>query len=363
MSMRRCVTVLAMTILAVWWAAPAAGAKTKTVVAGGPPPTASLAGPTRFPKALDLNGFFRRRITIHTGDSVRWVFSRRVVHTVTFLPPGQRAPSLEVPDPANPYTGFNDAAGAPFWFNGQPSLLIPPQHALPQGGGSTDGRTYQNSGLSAPAFRPYNLKFTKTGSFRYICLVHPGMAGTVNVVPKRRPIPSDAADRAARRFEFARAVQRARQLARFRPTGNSVVAGHDSGTVSWFRFFPGTRTVRVGQSVRFSISSRSEIHTAAFGPTAYRDALEKELIMAQPQPTGPPRLQFNPLIFLPSDPMLPPYNGANHGNGFLNTGVLDTNPNTPPPSSANVTFATPGTFVFECTIHPGMEARIRVTPG
>jgi plastocyanin len=360
MSVRRCVKVLAITILAALGTASTAGAKTKIVVAGGPPPTANLAGPTKFHKELDLNGFFRRRVTIHVGDSVRWVFSRRVVHTVTFLPPGQKTPALEVPDPAHPYTGFNNAAGAPFWFNGQPSLQVPPEHAFPQGGSSTDGTNYANSGLSAPAFHPYKLTFTKAGTFRYICLVHPGMAGSVKVLPKGRAVPSDKADRAARTAEFARAVKQAGQLARFTPTGNTVVAGHDSGTVSWFRFFPRTMAISVGQPVRFSIASKSEIHNVTFAPTAYRDALEKDLIMAQPQPSGPPRLQFNPLIFLPSDPVLPPYTDLNHGNGFLNTGVLDTNPNTPPPSSADVTFATPGTFTFECTIHPGMEGTIKV---
>jgi plastocyanin len=361
MSTRRCVTVLAIATVATLGAAPTASAATKLVVAGGPPPTASLAGSAKFPKGLNLNGFFRRQITIHAGDSVRWVFSHRVVHTVTFLPPGQQRPPLEVPDPAHPYTGFNDAAGAPFWFNGQPSLLIPPEHGLPQGGSSTDGTKYENSGLSAPAFRPYKLTFTKTGTFRYLCLVHPGMDGRVKVLPKGGAVPSATADAAARRAEYAQAVKRASQLARFTPPAKSFVAGHDSGTVAWFRFFPASQTVSVGQSVRFSISSKSEIHTVTFGPTPYRDALEKQLVLAQPQPGAAPRLEFHPQIFLPSDPVLPPYTSLNHGNGFLNTGVLDTDPKTGPPSSTNVTFGTPGTFVFECTIHPGMEATIKVT--
>ena len=362
MSIRRCVTVLAIAMLGALCAAPTAGAKTKTVVAGGPPPTANLAGAAKFPSELDLNGFFRRQITVNVGDSVRWAFSHRVVHTVTFLPPGQSRPTLETPDPAHPYTGFSDAAGVPFWFNGQPSLLIPPDHAFPQGGTSTDGKTYKNSGLSAPAFKPYKLTFTQTGTFRYLCLVHPGMQGSVKVLPKGRAVPSAHADAAARTAEYTAAIKQGKQLAKFTPAANAVVAGHDSGTVSWFRFFPRNLTVGVGQSVRFSVSSKSEIHTVAFGAgTPYFDAIEKDLVMAQPQPTGPPRLQFSPLIFLPSDPALPPYTGLNHGNGFLNTGVLDTNPSTPPPPSVDVTFAAAGTFRFECTIHPGMQATITVT--
>jgi plastocyanin len=361
MLLRRCLTVLAIATAAAVCAAPAAGAKTKVVYAGGPPPKAAQAGSVRFPAALNLNGFYGRRVTIHKGDSVRWTFSRRVVHTVTFLAPGQKRPPLEVADPANPYAGFNDAQGAAFWFNNQPSLLIPPEHAFPQGGGSTDGTQYRNSGLSAPAFKSYRLRFTKAGTFHYLCLVHPGMDGTVKVVPKGHAVPSARADRVARVAQFARAVKQARNLARFQPKPTNVVAGHDAGSVAWFRFFPRTTTVKAGQSVNFSIASKSEIHTVTFGPTPYRDLLEKDLVMAQPQPSGPPRLQFHPQIFLPSDPVLPAYTGTNHGNGFLNTGVLDTNPQTPPPSSAKVTFSTPGTYVFECTIHPGMEATVKVT--
>jgi plastocyanin len=361
MSRRRSLTVLAIATAAAVWTAPAAGAKTKVVLAGGPPPKASQAGSLKFPKALNLNGFYRRRVTINVGDSVRWIMSRRVVHTVTFLRPGDKRPALEASDPAHPYTGFNDAAGAPFWFNGQPSLMIPTEHAFAQGGGSTDGTQYKNSGISAPAFKPYKLKFTKAGTFRYLCLVHPGMAGTVRVVGKGRAVPSRRADRTARIAELRRALERARQLARFSPTANNVVAGHDGGTVAWFRFFPRTTTISAGQTVRFSISSKSEIHTAMFGPEPYREAIEDELIMAQPQPSGPPRLQFNPLIFLPSDRTPPPYTASQHGNGFLNTGVLDTNPATAPPSSVSVKFTTPGTFVFECTLHPGMEGTIKVT--
>ncbi len=362
MSVRRCVTVLAIAMLGAVCTAPAASAKTKTVVAGGPPPTASLAGSVKFPSELDLNGFFRRQITINAGDSVRWAFSRRVVHTVTFLPPGQSRPTLETPDAANPYTGFSDAAGVPFWFNGQPSLLIPPDHAFLQGGSSTNGRQYRNSGLSAPVFKSYKLKFTKAGTFRYLCLVHPGMNGSVRVLPKGRAVPSAHADAVARKAEYALALKRAKQLAKFTPPANTFVAGHDSGSVSWFRFFPRAQTVSVGQTVHFSVSSKSEIHTVALGAgTPYFDTIEKNLVMAQPQPSGPPRLQFNPMIFLPSDPTLPPYTGLNHGNGFLNTGVLDTNPSSAAPLGVDVTFAAPGTFKFECTIHPGMQGTITVT--
>src|SRR3954470_1971264 len=169
MPVRRCLTALVIATVAAAVAAPAASAKTKLVITGGPPPKASQARGVKFPAALDLNGFFRRKVTIHVGDSVRWQFSKRVVHTVTFLASGQSRPTLEQQDPANPYSGFNDSTGAPMWFNGQPGITIPPDHAFPQGGDTMGARAYHNAGLSAPSFSPYKLKFTKKGSYKYIC--------------------------------------------------------------------------------------------------------------------------------------------------------------------------------------------------
>jgi plastocyanin len=356
MSARRCLTALVIAMVVPASAASTATAKIKVVFTGGPPPKASQAGSVKFPAALDLNGFFRRTVTIHVGDSVRWEFSKRVVHTVTFLAPGQSRPPLEQQDPANPYSGFNDSTGAPMWFNGQPGITIPPDHAFQQGGDTMRARAYHNSGLSAPNFSPYTLKFTKKGNYKYICLVHPGMSGRVKVLPKTATIPSARADRRARIAQYRKAVKKATRLAKFNPKGNNVVAGHDSGNVAWFRFFPAIRTIKAGASVHFSISSSSEIHTITFGPQPSAD-----LVLVHPQPSGPPLLQFNPFMFLPSDvPPLPPYTGSNHGDGFFNTGIMDTNPQSPPPSSVDVTFTHPGTYMYECTIHPGMQATVKV---
>ena len=282
MSVRRGLTVLVIAGVAAALAAPAATAKTKVVVAGGPPPKASQAGGLKFPAELDLNGFFRKTVTIHAGDSVKWVWSKRVVHTVTFLAKGDSRPPFEQPDPANPYTGYNDSLGSPFWFNGQPSIQIPPENAFPQGGSSADGKTYRNSGLSAPDFKAYTLKFPKKGSYKYLCLVHPGMDARVKVLPKSSTIPSARADRKARNKEFAKALKDAKRLGKLKPSGNNVVAGNDNDTVAWFRFFPATRTIKAGQSVRFSITSTSEIHTMSFGPQATSDFVE-----VHPQPRRP----------------------------------------------------------------------------
>ena len=45
------------------------------------------------------------------------------------------------------------------------------------------------------------------------------------------------------------------------------------------------------------------------------------------------------------------FDGANHGNGYVNTGVLDANRASPLPSSDSVTFTKAGTYAYYCAIH------------
>ena len=348
--------ILLASVLTVLAVAPAASAATKTVYAGAP----FVGQPSGAPDAFDLNGFYRRRVSVNVGDTVAWQF--RGFHTITFAG-AEDAPPFIVPDPANPYAGVNDAAAAPFWFNGQPSLTINPRVAAPSGERATSGQAFRNSGLPlGDRPRAYRLKFTRAGKFSYLCVVHPGMRASVKVVNRRRATPSARADARAARREAAVDIRRGRRLSGYRPSGNRVVAGHDRGPSTFFRFFPTTKRVKVGQAVQFAIDSRTEIHNVAFGPRAYRTRLARDMIMPRPAQGGPPVLQLSPLVFLPSDPppTVPPFTGANHGNGFLNTGILDRDPASPTPPSATVTFTRAGRFEYECLIHPGMRGSIRV---
>src|SRR5687767_15042079 len=129
-------------VVAVALIAPAAaGAATKTVQAG---PTADAS--KQFQGAFgDANAYFRRVITIHKGDSVRWQING--FHSVTFVPTGGTPPGLLVPDAGTPIAGVNDAAGNPFWFNGQPTVGFNLQAALPQGGKTFKPSVLENSGL------------------------------------------------------------------------------------------------------------------------------------------------------------------------------------------------------------------------
>jgi plastocyanin len=309
---------------------------------------------------FSANGFFRRTLNIHVGDSVRWQF--RGFHTVTFPARGQQSPGLVVPDASKPVSGVLDNNGTPFWFNGQPSLGINPLGAAPQGGTTFDGTKLVGSGLPAgPTAKPFTVTFSKAGRFEYFCIVHPGMRGTVSVRASSVSIPTARQNVAARTKEVAAVARHARVTAAkpapaATPTGATVQVGRaplgERFTID--RFFPSTVNVKVGQTVAFSMGGQNttEAHTVTFGPPNVRKI----------EPIGP--AGFNPLAAYPSDPPnapFPPYDGRNHGSGFLNTGLLDNDSATPQPNTARISFSAAGTYPFECVLHPGMEGTVVVT--
>ena len=95
-----------------------ASAATKTVDMGTP-----ISAQKAFQKAVaDVNDFFPHGTTIHVGDSIKFVPTG--FHTVDF--PAKGGKPLGLIAPAGTTSGVLDAAGAPFWFNGQPMLGFTP---------------------------------------------------------------------------------------------------------------------------------------------------------------------------------------------------------------------------------------------
>ena len=98
----------------------------------------------------------------------------------------------------------------------------------------------------------------------------------------------------------------------------------------------------------------TEIHNVAFGPDDYLAERAKAF-----------EESFDPITLYPSEPPAGPavFNGTNHGNGFINTGVMDSEDASPFPSSAQITFTKPGTYKYICIMHgPFMAGTLTVTP-
>jgi plastocyanin len=346
----------ALVAIAALAAPAAAGAATKTVHAG------PFAKGKQFQDAFgDANQYFRRTIRIHRGDRVRWRING--FHSVTFAPEGGTAPALFAP--GDPITGVSDAAGNAFWFNGQPALGFNPQAALPQGGKTFDPAVLESSGLPlAGPPKPYKLRFNRTGTFKYLCIVHPGMAGKVKVVKRSRSIPSKRKDRRAARRELNAALDRVQRLTTGLGTEDlekTIQAGNDRRSgATIFRFFPASPAYKVGDTVTLRMAPGStEVHTLTFGPTNGKDAYNDQIAASFAGPAPDQRG-----IYPSEDPAagVPTITPAHHGNGFYNSGVLDQDTASPPPGSTKVTFGAAGTYQLICLIHPFMTSTVTVTP-
>lgn len=348
-------------------ALPAVADAAKRTVSAGPPLAKPPAG---VPKDAAINRFFPAKTVIRAGDSV--TFRINGFYPVNFVPAGRPVPQLAVADPTRPVSGANDAAGAPFWFNGQPSLLVNPEIFF----GTKSGRAYtgtQALGSGAPmgpgAPKPWSVRFPKAGKYTYSSPVYPGMTGTVEVLAKgaKAKVPSARAHARRAKQELGRALDGVKKLAKASvAAGDTIVAGPDSRNgLALYRYTPAVKTVSVGKPVTLTMSpGTSEVHTFTFGRE--RKALEKishDFIGPVPGTgkNGPPVLQFDPRAAYPSDQgALPAYDGTSHGDGFLNTGMLDADPSSPLPLSAEVVFSKPGTYEFLCLIHPEMRGKVSV---
>jgi plastocyanin len=326
-------------------------------------------GPTRSaqkalqPTASDVNDFFPHRVTIHVGDRVRFVPNG--FHTVDL--PGRRTSKLPIITPVGAaIAGAVDAAGAPFWFNGQQQLGFNPQLLR-----SAFGKRRAYSGAKAVLSglpiqqrpRPMTVRFTRAGTFRYFCDVHPGMTGVVKVVSARSRIPSAAQVRRTRRRQEASTLATARAQAKTPgvPPANTVdVGAQTKGNTSLFAFVPSALTVPRGTTVTFRMNARSEVHTATIGPGDPEKEPQSYLGQIEAGLQGP---LLDPRGIFPSEPpgALAALTPAYHGNGFWNSGALDLDPTTPVPPANAVNFAAPGTYQVFCMIHPFMHATVTVT--
>jgi plastocyanin len=104
--------------------------------------------------SVTINSFVPQRLSVGVGDTVTWLDTIPVPHTITFL-----------------------AGGPPR----SPTAVVRPA------GGVYDGNTYVNSGQlgNAPgrSGTSFSLTFTQAGTYPYICILHvdQGMAGVIEV--------------------------------------------------------------------------------------------------------------------------------------------------------------------------------------
>ena len=344
----------------------AAHAATKTVYMGAPP-----ADQKHFnqPYGTDVVDFFPANVTIMTGDSVK--FDPVAFHNVDIPPKGGKMVAQLEQRAA--IAGSADAAGSPFWFNGLPNFAFAAD-LQNQGNGLGKTLTYTgakrvishiplNTANPFGTLKPMVVKFPKAGKVTYYCDLHPGMKGTVTVLPKRSAAPTAAQDKKALAKQVAAELKVAMRLTKTaKVPANTVYVGYAGlkGKVEYFNFLPNSLTVKSGTTVTFAMSPGSfETHTATVGPGDYLTDPASYIGVIADSFNLP---QFDPRGVYPSEPLgttgqlTPSY----HGNGFWNSGAMDTDSKTLPQPSARVTFAAPGTYKFVCLVHPVMRGTVIV---
>jgi plastocyanin len=314
---------------------------------------------------IDVNDFFPHSITVHVGDSVRFVPDG--FHSVDLPPKGGEDLPLFVPTGQKVASAL-DAAGNPFWFNGQDQIGFNPQLANPNTLLFGKRATYRGTGrldTGVPVVqnpKPATIRFTKTGTFKYLCDVHPGMKGTVRVLPTSSRAPSAKSDAKVVKRMIARDLAIGKQLPKNTvPPGVVDVGEGGHFGVEYFNFLPKSLTVPAGTTINFQMSTLSrETHTATAGPgnpetepNSYLGKLAASLEAPVPDPASiyPSDLPPTPASLTPSS----------HGNGFWSSGAIDNEADTAPPPGNSVRFSAPGTYQIYCLIHPFMHGTITVT--
>ena len=299
-----------------------------------------------------LNQFFPSTLAIRVGDRV--TFRSEGFHTASFLgsTPADQVPLIMPDTTGGKYTGVTDSTGAPFWFNGGPPKFIFNPRAIQSVGSARVTRTGLHSSgvLLFRQGKRHVFVFTKPGRYQVVCLVHPGMKGTIIVKPRRAKVLTPSKVAGAVLGQLNRSWAQARALAmETPPTPNTVFAGVGKET-ALLAFQPKTLSVPVGATVTWTMNSPTEVHNVAFGDFDYITRLLEATDLLPVAPGAPN--QVSPFFPFGSEPPGPyVHTGANHGNGFLATPTLDPDPNSPPPQSFSVRFTKAGTHSYLCMIH------------
>lgn len=360
--MRR--TAVALATIGVLGALPAAAsAHAYTVYAGepGPPPKSA-------PKGAELNLFMPNKLKVRAGDSVTYL--NNAFHTVSILGKGVAFPPIAVPDGTATYSGINDPQGNPFFFNGLQKFKYNEAVFAPVGDTTIDDRETHSSGAFFPSQSgpgEYTLKFAKAGSYKVLCLLHPGMKQKVKVL-KAKAKGADRDSKVKRRIarETRTAYKNAAKAAASKVPENTVYAGAERKNATLLAFLPGSLSVKAGTTVTFALKAPSEVHNMVWGDPAFVQKFQTETDLF-PSGPGTPN-QVSPPFVYGSEPATGPgawtYSGNEYGNGFFWSPLMDDQPGNPPqglPGTESITFDTPGTYAYFCAIHgPEMSGTIVV---
>src|SRR5487761_1139751 len=280
--------------------------------------------------------FLPNEIWIHAGDTITWTWQSNDIHTLTFLKPGQAyPPAFAVGCPGFASSGVS--------FDGSACVTSPPM----------------------VTGQKFTVRFPTAGNYKFECLVHNTMTGTVHVLNASEALPHDQGfyddQAAAQRKKLLTDTDAAMQMdmddngdhggddgfsvqvshKKYVTAGVGELTANPGGTqqLAIVRFLKGTITIHVGDTVEWTNHDPDEPHTITFGA----------------DPTGNP---FPPSAGVTIDP-----DGALHAiitspsqrvhSGALHQPLEDEagvpqNTLAKNPTRFRATFMNPGTYNYHC---------------
>jgi len=292
--------------------------------AAGVPPGVTLTGGLNDPKDPNIvvDEFLPESIKVATGTTVTWQIAGPEPHSVTFVPPGAKVPSLDTDE----------------------SLIAPTPPTGPY-----DGSTFVNSGVlplgAATTVQKFSMSFSKPGSYTYYCVVHPNMIGKLQVTDDTQDSQQaiTKAGNAQTKKYLAEGEAAKKKLVKATPkktknsdgsTTYSVEMGISTPHTDVLAFSPTPRTVKPGDHVTF-VNNSGAPHTASFGGA-----------LVPPIPTAPNVV----------NPVPGPSPQTLAQATYLNTGWLPPKSKRGPPQSArSYTYdvPAPGKYTYACALHLG----------
>ena len=300
-------------------------------------------------EAVQADGFFPNELWILEGDSIKWTFvPKNEIHTVTLLTPGQVRP-LAPPPAGPPFSVQGVNCGPAPDFNGSACVSTP----IGLSGGATFTVTFPKG---------------SAGNYRFVCLVHTDMNGTLHVLANTA---ANAARLHSQRFYDDQARDQAQDILADRDdqreevdesgrntviAGTGEIVGTGGGTQyrAGVRFLAGTIRIHKGESVEWVNLDPTEPHTVTFGTEPANFVPTMPVDLGKPEADGTLTGTIN------------------SASDFLNSGFIQTqapdrtgSPQLPPGTTRiRITFPKAGTYQYHCALHDvdGMLGTVVVLP-
>ena len=312
-----------------------------------------------------VNVFFPSVLHIRAGDTVTWRMNADGdPHTVTFS---------DTPETITDIISVPSGEPFPLMFN--PQLLLSTRES------GEPVETYEDSGYfnsgiffgavrNVPVLNSYSLRFTKPGSYTYVCGIHDYMKATVLVEdaqatpPEQTEIDQQAQKEADPYLQTTGYNQQLIQTRRVfdqeaGPDGTSVwivSAGVGPREAEVVDFHPKTLTVKEGDTVVWTSSAYHSIVFDPLRPLA-------QFYLPGPATASPPVVGVNSEAVVVTKP-----SAYYDGTAFVSSGLIGPNVRwigiRPAGVGFSLTFPKAGVYSYVCPIHVGvgMTGSVTVVP-